>query len=354
MLFRNTEEIKSYLPVNTSLSFEVISPYIKTAERDYLIKLIGLALYNEIANYQGSGSGSGMGDVDPKHIQLLEYAKTAVINLAILEWSKTGTLQAGNLGLTMQETPNQKIPYKYKEQEYKDSIKANGFNALDMMLEYLEENINNFPTFKQSVNYTVFKGHLINQTKEFDTIYFIGGSRLVFIRLQRFIVQAEDFSILPVIGRELFDKVMSVISYQGSGSGSGSGFDYTLPSPVTDMGRLINMLQKAAVHLSIYLGICDLNVNVTEKGLFFESKEGGQGSFSKQTNVMETFVPNEMLPGIARNAYKNGTGYLEMARQFVLKNISSFPEYANSESYDTTVGNRRMSFDNTDKKIIRM
>jgi hypothetical protein len=351
MLFKTTEEIKNYLPVNTALDFGVISPYIKTAERDYLTRLIGTGLYNEMLAYSDSTT------VTDAQNQLLDYAKIAVINLAILEWAKTGTLQMGNMGLTMQEGPNQKVPYKYKEQEFKDSVKTNGFNALDLLLEFLEDNINTFPTFKQSTNYSIFKGHLLNQTREFDEVYFIGGSRLVFLRLQRFITQAEDFDIKPVIGSELYDRIMGIIAYQGSGSGSGSGEgskDYMLPNPVTDIGKLIKMLIKATAHLSIYKGIADLNVNITEKGLFFESKEGGTGSFSKQTNVLETFTPNENLSSIARNAYKNGTAYLEQARQFLLKYIDSFPEYEDSDSYDEGVGNQRMSFDNTDKNIIRM
>lgn len=347
MLLESTEDIKNYLPVNTSLEFDVISPYIKTAERDYLTKVIGSGLYAEIDAYKESA------ELTETEKTLLDYAKIAVINLALFEWAKTGTLQAGNMGLTMQETANQKVPYKYKEQEYKDSVKANGFNALDAMLEFLEENINTFPTFKQSVNYTVFKGHLIGRTQEFNSFYFIDSSRLVFIRMQRFIIQAEDFHILPTIGRELYDRIMSLFMYQGSGSGSGSG-DYNLAFPVTDIGKLIKMLQKATAHLSVYMGVVDTNVNVTDRGWFFEGADGGSSSFASKKNVQDTSIANDNFASIARNALKNGNAYLEQARQYILKNIDSFPEYADSDAYDETVGNRAMIFDNTDKKIVRM
>jgi hypothetical protein len=342
MLFQSTDDVKTYIPVNTSLSFDVLSPFITIAERDYLKKIIGSALYAEIAAYIGSAT------VTEAQKLLLDYAKTAVINIALWRWAKKGTLQASDLGLTRQESTNQKTPFKYQEQEFKETYKEDGFNALDLMLEYLEENIDTFPTFKQSVNYTVFKGHLINETREFNAIRDIGASRLVFLRVQRFIVQVEDFHVIPTIGREQYDALMALIAYQGSGSGSGTGVDNVLS------WTLIGLLKKAVAHLAVYEGISDLNVNITDKGFFFDSSEGGQNSFDKKTNVTETFNTNETLPSIARNALKAGNGYMNAAREFLVLYADDFPLYADWVGFDDSSESQGMSFDNTDKKTVRM
>ena len=339
MLFASTDDIRSFIPVNVSMEFETLSPYIDIAEDEYLTKLIGSAMFDVLAGYL---------DVVPteKQKKLLRLAKKAVINLALWRWSNVGSVQVSDMGITRQETTNQKSAYKYQEEALREGFKQDGFNGLDTMLEYMEENINDFLTFKQSSYYTIFKGHLINQTKEFDDIYFIGKSRLVFLRLQRFIIQAEDFHIIPSIGIDTYNELMAILQYQGSGSGSGEGTSHQL--------QLISLMRKACAHLAVYMGIAELNVNITDKGLFFESKDGGQSSFQKQTNVNETFNMNESLASVARAAYKNGMGYLEAGREYLLANLSQFSTYQNSLAYDSGDGTSEYRFDNTDKKIVRM
>ena len=42
------EEIRVYLPVSQAASFESVAPHIHNAERDYLIPVIGMAMYLEL------------------------------------------------------------------------------------------------------------------------------------------------------------------------------------------------------------------------------------------------------------------------------------------------------------------
>jgi hypothetical protein len=342
MLFNNISEVKEFLPVNVALEFNSIKPFIKISERNYIIKLIGAGMFNEIAGY------SELTDVSAKQKELQELCKIADINIAMWRWSNIGALQVGDVGITRAETEMQKSAFKYQEDALREGFKTDGFNGLDDLLEYLELNITTFQTFKASANYTVFKGHLINQTTEFNSIYFIGGSRLVFIRLQQFIKQAEDFDIIPLIGKTLYDRVIAIIQNQGSGSGSGSGSGNSV---ITD---LIMFLKQAVAYRAVFRGIVSLNFNITDKGFFFESKEGGSSSFAKQTNVNETFNLNGSLEGLAINSRDIGSEYMEQARKHLLAYPDDFPEYTNSSAFDDGAGVARMRFNNTDKKTVRM
>jgi len=333
MLFSNTSDIKKYVPVNVSLEYDTIKPFLTAVERDFLKRLIGSTLYAEILDYTQNSSAIQKG--------LLDLCRQAVINLALWKWTSGGAVNISDIGITRPESEKQKSAYKYQEDALRDHLKEEGFNSLDAVLEYLEDNIDSFSSFKASDNYTIFKSNFINQTSEFDDICSIGASRLVFLKLRRFMTLVEDFEVLPAIGKEMFDKLKAFVTDTGSGSGSGD--------PDEHSSTVITYLKKAIAHLSIARGILDLNVNITDKGFFFESKEGSTNSFNRQSNLS-----TGQLSAMANNAKKTGNDYLEHAIKYMRANIESFTDYEDSAAYGSGDGTEGMNFDNTDKKIIRV
>lgn len=333
MLFNNTSDIKKFAPVNVSLEYESITPFINIVERDYLKKLIGDAMYTEISAYTQSSTAIQKG--------LLKLCKEAVIHLALWKWSMGGSVSVSDIGITRAESEKQKSAYKYQEDSFRDAMKDTGFFALDAVLEYLETNISDFSTFSSSANYTVLKSNFINTTAAFDEIYDISNSRLVFLRLKRFITMVQDFDIIPGIGRETYDILLAIANdTQGSGSGE---------DEYTKQNAVIGYIRKAVAFFAVSRAILELNVNITDKGFFFEQKEGAQNTFQKTNNLYDN-----QLSTLANNAKQNGTAYLEYAIAYMKDNLDIFPEFEASTAYDENEGNAGMNFDNTDKKIIRV
>jgi hypothetical protein len=317
MLITTVAEIQSYLPVSVATSFETIQPFIESSERKFIKELLGYEAYTELVKYyaavQSSGSyGSGQ-DEQAAYNELLKLVQKALINLAYYHGYAVLTVAASDGGFHRIESENHKGLYKYQEEELKDLFKKDGFNGLDDVLEYLEENIEYFPEFEDSDNRLVTKVNIIPDTKTFNAIYGIGSSRLVFLLLKRFMRQTEDFVIRKILGHTLFAEVKAEI---------------VKPEPAEKIVSLLPYLQKPLAYFSVASGIDEMGVNVTDKMVYFESQ---QPTFFNST--VKTPATADQLAVIKDKAERTGNKYLEDLKMFLLDNATTYTEYSGQQGY---------------------
>ncbi len=339
MLFKaslNTkaEEIRKYISVNSSISFASISPYIESTESTFTKKILGTDQYLELCAYYEDPEAWPDNPANPKALaddlaKLLKIVQKSLINLAFHDGFTVLSINIGDSGAYRQETNSQKPLYQYQEEGLKHTFRTEGFNGLDAILESLEDNIEKYPVFEASDTYTVFKSKFIKTTPEFDEIYHIRNSRLVFLHLQRFIDQVNDFVILPVLGRVFFDEL---IAYMTSG-------EDLQPKQV----QLISFIQKIQAYLSVSKGIASLGVNITHNGAFFHSNGTNSSNYKKKESAN-----SEDLHIIMRNAADVGHSYIEYMKDYLHENIADFPTYADFNAYNE--GEPTSHRDNTDKK----
>jgi len=317
------EEIKKFISVNVSTNYGTIKPYIETAEREYILKLLGQDQYDEMVEYYEGHEAS-----EERLDDLLRLVQKALINLAYYRGFPILVIKMGDGGAYRNETETQKGPYKYQEKGLYRMFKADGFNGLDSVLEYLESNIDLFPLFSESENYTVFKDSFINTTAEFEEGYKIGGSRLVFLKLKPFIRQAEDFHIIPLIGRAYFDELKEQISDNDIAETNEVPIDY---------------IRKAVANFAIYRGIHQLGMTITDNGVFYSSDTGGQSDYQDE----KALRPDDVMK-LYQEAREAGNSYLSLLKNHLHNNINDYATYAESAAYDST--NAAQIRDNTDKK----
>ena len=253
-------EIRKYVPVSAATSFDNLSPFIQAAEVNYFIPLLGDDLYNQLLSYYNTPAKlpSGVTSENKYLFDLLtEYTQRALINLTYYHGYDFINTIMNDAGFHRQESDTEKGLYKYQEDAVKSGFRNNGFNALDTMLRYIESHIDVFELFKSSPNYTLRRKSIIPDTLTFDAIFDINSSRLVFLKLCRFIAQVEDFKIGALLGAKLYEVVKSEI---------------VKDSPDAKILALIPHIQRPLAYLAVSRDSFQLGMNVTDKGLFFESK----------------------------------------------------------------------------------
>jgi hypothetical protein len=343
MLFKeslNTKaaEIKQYISVNASIAYKSISPYIESAERDFIKPLLGSDQYQELLSYYDDPSSwdPGEGSASAGNLALLlKMVQRPLINIAYWRGFPMLSVNLGDSGAFRTEREGQKPLFQYQEENLKNSFKQDGFNSLDNLLEFLEEKINDFPKFKDSDNYTVFKSKFIRTAPEFNLIYNIGSSRLVFLRLQPFIDQVNDFEIIPALGRSFFDEIKAIMV---------SGAD------LLDLQKqLIDLIKKVQAFMSVSRGITELGINITDKGLFFDTTQ------STGTNIRnQSVIPDNHLDMLRRNADNTGKAYMQYLLDFLHTNILDFPTYAEFSGYNQGENLNPLHRDNRNKKTAWM
>jgi len=320
MFFKQTanvklEEIRKFIPASSATSYPNISPYIQAAEVNYIIPLLGQKLYDLVlAFYTNPGTApAGQPNGIPsgttaKYTTLVEYIQRSLINLTYYASFDFMNVLMNDAGFHRQESDTEKSLFKYQEDALRSGFKNNGFDGLDTMLEFIESNMAAFPLFSDSPNYTERKTSIIPNTAAFNKIFNINNSRLIFLKVNRYITQVEDFDIQAALGAALFSKVKTEIAK---------------PSPDSKISRLIPFIQKPLVHLSIARAGFHMGMSVTDKGLFFESQDSTQQNSQKITPLSD-----QQYFALARSSENTGLAYLEMLTGFLSANLADYPEYS--------------------------
>lgn len=314
MLFKSdanlkASEIRQYLPVSVSVDFANILPFISQAEVKYIRPLLGDPLHTLLTEfYTLETEPAAVGGHAPDYRELLSRVQRALINLAYFEGFNFLNTSMTDSGFRREESEGSKTLYKYQEEALKSQLRNNGFNGLDEVLSFLESRPESFPLFTGSPLYSLRKTSFIPSTDTLNSIIDIGGSRLVFLRISRFIDTAEEFEIRPLLGKALYEKVKANLS---------------AGDPEQRLTSLVPMIRKALAHLAYGQSISELGIEVTDKGLFFES----QASTMQNSTVRTQLTENQAFT-LSRKSTETGKRYLELLRDFLIGNLNLYPEYS--------------------------
>jgi hypothetical protein len=341
----NTEELRSFIPnVNSSFDFDKLRNFIESSSEKYIKPILGKVTYDYLVTFykngdQGSGSGSGSGSggssSGKKEIygSLLKKCQYALASISFFHGYHLLNIKIGDSGVFIDESEKKRGTYKYEETEIKKSFKEEGYNAIDTILEFLEENKVVFTDWVASDSYTITHNYFINSADEFNRYYSrINSSRLVFLSLIPFMQIVEDFNILPTIGRAYYDELKDQINKANIS---------------TDNLIVIDKLRFALAHLSIWKSIDELSVNIADKGVFFY----GMASIDKQADLV-TPVNLDLLNQIKSNAYRNGLNYIQYAKD-ILDNSTDGKYATYKASINYTKGGSTTFLNSTNKKTFR-
>lgn len=136
-LFHSIEELKSCVSgaVDNDDDFlESIESDINDAALVHICPWLGNALYDYIVSIYP--------DADPlsKEAVLTEKIQRALAPLALYHASKTKGVRFGTHGMSQ----NENVPFRYKENDYREAMLNSGYEYIELLLKYLEANAQYF------------------------------------------------------------------------------------------------------------------------------------------------------------------------------------------------------------------
>lgn len=321
MLIKTLIEVQNSLPVSTGVTFEKIRPHLEVVERDFIRPLIGGNMFDELQEFYDSEITESLTEVQEAMQTLLKYVQGSEVHLCF--WLGFDVLNAyiSDGGFKRTETDKVKSLFKYQEDNLKNYFKITGFNALDVVLEYLEDNIQHFGEFKLSDTYKNLKTSFIPGTRIFDSIYFIGASRLTFLRLIQHMNTVEDLHIKKLLA-ENYEIIKT---------------EMIKDEPEERVIDILPEIRKPIAFLSVAMLMEESGADLTDKGLYFESRIA--------TNMSDTEkkpAEVERIRLLAERAKKLGESYLALLRQY----LQDSADWGNIPAQSSYIHNR----DNTGKK----
>lgn len=320
MLFTTIDEIKTFLPIGAGNDFLKLKPHIQNAENKFVKPLLGAGMYDELQEFYEAEYPAVPTETQEATKTLLEKVQHAVIHLAYYIGFDFMNVTASSAGFQRTESDKLKGLYKYQEDNLKQYFSDSGFNALDDVLVFLDENISHFGEFKLEPNYTALKHSFLPTVKVVEEIPFnIQGSRLVLLALQPSVKFVEDTTIRTTLG----DVIYLALKEEMASDNPDTGYIALLP-----------YIRKPLVYLASALLMEETGATLGDKGLYFEKTD----STVTNTKIKGPAEAERIAAMIARNR-SIGNAYLDMLKSYLS---------ANFETYEGTTA--RFSRDNTGKK----
>jgi len=298
----DAEEFKEFLPVNVQLMYETVAPALALAEQNFIIPILGRELFLKLVTFYETST------LTPEFNTLLKKVQYAEFRLAYWNSFNELAVMITDGGVSANISAENRL-FRNERESLLEELKTNGFNQLDTVIEYLEENMDLFPEFENSKYFSKLKNSFIPNTATFNDIYNINNSRLVFLKMKYFIEDVEQIIVPHFIGRKFMEAILDDIDH-----------DKYVP--------ILTKMRKFIVYMAIYNGISELHKLPTDKGLIFE-KNSADGKTSGPLSRRELDKTSEYYKTQAE-AYRVAlTCYLN-------QNKTKFPEYEEFIGDNTT------------------
>lgn len=289
-IFKTIDEIQEHVRIHNTVKLESLQPYENDMKRKYLkpfleSELLGLweTAYDE-------------DDLSGELEALTEYIQRIGARFLVLMASGSLDIQVGETGFTTSGGgTNMVAASKDRVKRFKDSLEMLGWEAVESLLEFLEENESDYPEWTESDAYTKYTGLFINSSIDFNEYVTVDVTRLQFQKIIPIINNLETIDIIPKI-----DETYAAELKEQDKAGT-----------LTEANEKIIKWVKRS--------IANLAVSKLFSGILSDVK------------YAEDYTENSLK----RDEYKRtGDHYLNLAFRYMHENIDDYPTFADSDQYD--------------------
>jgi hypothetical protein len=314
-LFKSTSELEKFVPIDANTPFELIRPFIVTAESKFISGLLGdlypilLFDYTENTDVEGIPNDQ-MAD---ENKALLPYVQSALAEYAAyLSVGKIG-VSLGASGIQEQFGNSSRPAPRWKIRELQLQYLAEGDSKADGLLEFLESHASStqYNAWYSDIDAnTAMQGIIVHKTSIASRYVDINESRRVFLRMRKRIQDIEQDDIRRMLCADQYEEIVAQIK-----TGSVSTNNYKL------LGKLEPYITKKA----LWLTIPSIKVSVTDEGLTIHSSNDGV--------VQKSAAAKEDITAFMTSLKEGEYGFeadKNKLDQFIIENIGSFPLISSS------------------------
>jgi len=232
-------ELKKYIGAagNVSIKMTDLEPFLDLVGHQHLRPWLGKTTYEELRDNHASSPVAS----------LLPYVQRPLALLGMYEYSKVNGIMITGSGNVRIEGDNKKTAYKYQENAYRSVMLEQGWESIERMLEYLDENEDDYLAWKVEAA-ARHRSLFINYASTYRDLYGKQVSRFVFETLRPIIEELEDFIFIPMLGEKFFRSIKADIL-------AGNLREVEADAPLIRRKELVLLIQKVLVHFAMKEGI---------------------------------------------------------------------------------------------------
>lgn len=311
MLINSAEELKQVLgALQATISWKTIGPYVEQAQLAHLVPVLGQPILDVLQ------AGLDESRADAPFLALLAAVRRPLAYFAQLEALPFLNARVGDLGVhevqTEKAAPARQ--WTYQSLELATAKQADVF--LDAAVRHLEQHAATWPQWVESEACTVLRGQLMPDATTFSRYINVQGSRRAFLAFRPYLDRAEELMLQPLVGSELLAGLKARLV-------AGT-------STAADTAAVLR-IRPALAQLALADGVLELSISAGGAGLSVLT--------DNYTIRQRLASSQEELEKVAGKARALAERYLTELGQFLQKNVTAYPEYADSDAYQTPGAN---------------
>jgi len=204
LIIKDIATLRKTVKVSASVLFEVVEPFLKSARDLFLIRYLGRELIEVLESET----------VPDRAIELRDLVQMSLGPLSMWVGAAELSVRIGDSGMTVENNKDKFVAAsETKITNVTESLERRGFQYLDLVLEYLEKNKDQFPEWTESSYYTLRSGNYIRSAIQFQELgkVDISYSRLTFESLRPIMSNIEEHYITDFIGEDLDETLRLVL-----------------------------------------------------------------------------------------------------------------------------------------------
>lgn len=230
-LIKTSEEIKQYLKLDVNFNPASILPFLPAAESE-IVRVLGKDQYEELDTYYNAESV----ETDAALDALLPYVQRPLCWFAFMKGLDNLNVVITNNGLAVVSNPNLAPASTDRRNNLLQNCQDNAWDNMETLLEFLEENINDYPNWETSDAYSTQYQLLISSARRFNELYPINRSRLTYLDWRHIMKDVELLQMEPVVSKKMMDELKEQLK---------------VDSLSEDNELILEKLQKALAYLTV-------------------------------------------------------------------------------------------------------
>ncbi len=325
----NEEDLKRLTNVNASFSHSMLLPIIRQVENREVKSLIGVTLYSALDTAYNNDPAT----LTDKQAALMEYVQPIVADLTMWLYAGKGTMIIDDKGFTVVSTDDVKPASETKIENYKQSNMNSGFNAIDDLIEFLEEHVTDYPDWVSSEAAALARSFVVSSAKMMQEYVPIRASRRMYMLVLPVMRRVEEQEVTAAISKELYDEI---IVQQQSGT----------MTPENKL--LLPNLRRAISHLTWSKSLGELALTINENGVMLMNN-----TFSGTVKAL-TPAESDRINKIVADHLRNGVTSLGCVKDYLQAHAVEYPLYLASECYIDVAAGESDEFENDPESGIVM
>lgn len=301
-------DFKTAVPVFNSISWNLLTSAIETAEESMLKKLLGTTEYANLVTASASLPYTGT------TLDLYDKLKAPLAQYVAYVATPSLDVNLGTMGFTVHSTDDAKPASQARVHKFQLSQLRMAMAGFDRLLTWLEANKATYTDWAAGEAYTELKQGFVNTTAEFNAVVDINESRYLFLRLRPHRTKVEQYEVKSYLGEDLYNEIKAQI---------------VADSVNADNLELLPIIHQIVANRAIAKGILALNLEVTEEGYL------AAGIQESTTMNMAKRAPNEHINTLVVQHDKEADAFIEKLRKHLNAEASAtkYAVYFNSNLY---------------------